>query len=196
MTWGEQSPSSAPDSPAPWGRQPDPKEPRDYGRRPGWTRKRFVIPGAALLFFIGVAIGTSGNGDSTTTAADAKPAPTVTATATVTDRPAARAAAAVPTVTVTATATRTMRSKAAEADTASDSTAVPSFVGMGLQAAQDKAQAAGFFLLRSHDSTGAGRFQILDRDWKVCSQNVEPGKHASTETELDFGAVKLSETCP
>ncbi|MEV6116261.1 PASTA domain-containing protein [Streptomyces sp. NPDC052109] len=73
---------------------------------------------------------------------------------------------------------------------------VPSFVGMGLQSAQDTAQEAGFHSLKSHDSLGRARHQILDRDWKVCSQNVKAGTVASANTELDFGAVKLTETCP
>ncbi|AYN44042.1 hypothetical protein D9753_34740 [Streptomyces dangxiongensis] len=67
---------------------------------------------------------------------------------------------------------------------------------MGLQSAQDKAQAGVFYSLDSHDSSGRARMQILDRDWKVCSQNVKAGSVASTSTELNFGAVKLSETCP
>ncbi|MGV9561493.1 PASTA domain-containing protein [Streptomyces sp. NPDC003480] len=67
---------------------------------------------------------------------------------------------------------------------------------MGLQSAQDSAQSAGFYTLKSHDALGRGRHQILDRDWKVCSQNVRAGSSASTDTELDFGAVKLAETCP
>jgi hypothetical protein len=193
MTWDNQQ------QPAPeWGPQPEPQKPlRDYGRRPGWTRKRFVLPGAAVLFFIGVMIGTAGSGGTTTTktAADSKPAPAPTVT--ITKAPAVKAVAKpkpAPTVTVTATATKTVQAKAPKAP--ASGTAVPNFVGMGLQDAQDKAQANGFFLLKSHDSTGADRFQILDRDWKVCSQNVKAGTHASPDTTLDFGAVKLSETCP
>ncbi|WP_328483492.1 PASTA domain-containing protein [Streptomyces sp. NBC_00377] len=84
-------------------------------------------------------------------------------------------------------------------DTASSKTEmkpIPSFVGMGLQSAQDTAQAAGFFSLASHDSLGRDRMQALDRNWKVCSQNVMAGKTVSTDTKLDFGAVKLDETCP
>lgn len=73
---------------------------------------------------------------------------------------------------------------------------VPDFVGKGLQSAQDAAQDAGFYQLDSHDALGRGRNQILDRDWQVCSQNVKAGMKASTDTELDFGAVKLDETCP
>ncbi|MFJ9398309.1 PASTA domain-containing protein [Streptomyces californicus] len=74
--------------------------------------------------------------------------------------------------------------------------AVPNFVGMGLQSAQDTAQAEGFYSLKSHDSAGRDRLQALDRNWKVCSQNVVPGKVVPTDTTLDFGAVKLAETCP
>ncbi|MEU9667424.1 hypothetical protein AB0J81_39460 [Streptomyces bobili] len=73
---------------------------------------------------------------------------------------------------------------------------VPDFVGMGLQAAQDKAQEVGFYGLTSHDSLGRDRMQAFDRNWKVCSQNVRAGTSASTGTTLDFGSVKLDETCP
>ncbi|WP_069769783.1 PASTA domain-containing protein [Streptomyces sp. LUP30] len=86
--------------------------------------------------------------------------------------------------------TTTGSSKAAEAK------AIPNFVGMGLQSAQDTAQTAGFYALKSHDSLGRDRNQILDRDWKVCTQNIAAGKTVPTDTELDFGAVKLDETCP
>ncbi|MEV7949729.1 hypothetical protein ACTOXX_11210 [Streptomyces rubiginosohelvolus] len=74
--------------------------------------------------------------------------------------------------------------------------AVPDFVGMGLQSAQDAAQAEGFYSLKSHDSAGRDRMQAFDRNWKVCSQNMAPGKVIPTDTTLDFGAVKLEETCP
>ncbi|WP_327730731.1 PASTA domain-containing protein [Streptomyces sp. NBC_00487] len=73
---------------------------------------------------------------------------------------------------------------------------VPNFVGMGLQSAQDTAQDAGFHSLKSHDSLGRGRLQAFDRHWKVCSQNIKAGTSTSTDTELDFGAVKLEEDCP
>ncbi|MFF7356909.1 PASTA domain-containing protein [Streptomyces filipinensis] len=81
-------------------------------------------------------------------------------------------------------------------DKSAEKKAVPNFVGMGLQSAQDTAQAAGFYSLKSHDSSGRARMQILDRDWKVCSQSITPGMVTSTTAQLDFGAVKLAETCP
>ncbi|MEU3919560.1 PASTA domain-containing protein [Streptomyces sp. NPDC029004] len=108
------------------------------------------------------------------------------------------------TVTSTPTATKAVTQSPA-ADSADDAKAdasaeeiiaVPDFVGMGLQEAQDAAQAEGFFLLTSHDNTGARRMQVFDRNWKVCDQNYAPGKTISAGTELDFGTVKLSETCP
>lgn len=73
---------------------------------------------------------------------------------------------------------------------------VPNFVGKGLQSAQDEAQAAGFYNLASHDSSGRDRNQILDRDWKVCAQEPAAGTKTTTDTKLDFGTVKLAETCP
>lgn len=73
---------------------------------------------------------------------------------------------------------------------------VPSFTGMGLQSAQDTAQKQGFYTLKSHDALGRARMQAFDRNWKVCSQNIKPGTVAATSTELDFGTVKLDETCP
>jgi predicted small lipoprotein YifL len=72
---------------------------------------------------------------------------------------------------------------------------LPNLVGKGLQSAQDAAQAAGFYVLASHDSLGRGRNQVLDRDWKVCFQSPGPGRRA-TDTEIDLGVVKLDETCP
>ncbi|MFE2429447.1 hypothetical protein ACFXJ5_22210 [Streptomyces sp. NPDC059373] len=73
---------------------------------------------------------------------------------------------------------------------------VPEFVGMGLQSAQDSAQAAGFATLTSHDSLGRDRMQLFDRNWKVCSQNIAAGRTVPVDTELDFGSVKLGEKCP
>lgn len=77
-----------------------------------------------------------------------------------------------------------------------ESKKVLNFVGMGLQSAQDTAQKEGFYALTSHDALGRGRMQAFDRNWKVCSQNVAAGKTVSTDISLDFGAVKLEETCP
>ncbi|MFI8280805.1 PASTA domain-containing protein, partial [Streptomyces sp. NPDC085929] len=78
----------------------------------------------------------------------------------------------------------------------SKTAALPNLVGKGLQTAQDEAQAAGFYALKSHDSLGRDRLQVLDRDWKVCSQTPAAGAAVETSTAIDLGAVKLDETCP
>jgi ABC-type glycerol-3-phosphate transport system substrate-binding protein len=71
---------------------------------------------------------------------------------------------------------------------------LPDFVGMDLQDAQDSAQAAGFYNLRDKDASGQGRFQILDHDWKVCSQEPAPGSHG-LEITVTMYAVKKYESC-
>jgi hypothetical protein len=75
---------------------------------------------------------------------------------------------------------------------------MPNLVGSNLQEAQDAIQALtafGVAVTTSHDATGAGRQQVLDRNWQVCSQNIPPGATIITSTMIDFGAVKLSERC-
>jgi hypothetical protein len=76
--------------------------------------------------------------------------------------------------------------------------AMPDLVGTGLQEAQDTVQRLtdhGIAVTTSHDASGAGRMQVSDRNWKVCSQSVEPGAAITTGTVIDFGAVKLEEDC-
>jgi hypothetical protein len=75
---------------------------------------------------------------------------------------------------------------------------MPNEVGKVLQTAQDDIQSAAgdpVFVSHSHDLLGS-RFQILDRDWQVCTQNVAPGTTASAIEHIDFGVVKLDESCP
>jgi hypothetical protein len=76
---------------------------------------------------------------------------------------------------------------------------MPNLVSVNLQKAQDDIQALTnneIFFTSSHDASGQGRHQVLDRDWKVCSQNVPAGATIRIGTKIDFGAVKLAETCP
>ncbi|MFJ9027577.1 PASTA domain-containing protein [Streptomyces sp. NPDC102274] len=81
------------------------------------------------------------------------------------------------------------------AETASETATLPDLTGQTLQAAQDAAQAAGFYVLTSSDALGTGRMQVLDRNWTVCSQTPAAGEHPA-DTSIDFGTVKLEETCP
>ncbi len=70
---------------------------------------------------------------------------------------------------------------------------VPNVVGVDLQLAQDTLQAAGFYILRSHDATGQGRLQVLDRNWTVVDQTPSGGTVTSLSEVVDLGAVKDEE---
>ncbi len=75
---------------------------------------------------------------------------------------------------------------------------MPNEVGKDLQSAQDDIQRVSgdpVFFTHSHDLI-SGRMQILDRDWKVCTQDVAPGRKASATEHIDFGVVKQDESCP
>jgi beta-lactam-binding protein with PASTA domain len=75
---------------------------------------------------------------------------------------------------------------------------MPNLVGVNLQDAQNRIQSLTTYAIAittSHDATGAGRQQIVDRNWKVCSQNVPPGQRIRADTKIDFGAVKTTERC-
>ncbi|MFF3726059.1 PASTA domain-containing protein [Streptomyces erythrochromogenes] len=85
---------------------------------------------------------------------------------------------------------------ASSAPAAAKTATLPNMVGKGLQTAQDEAQDAGFAVLKSHDALGRDRLQALDRNWKVCSQTPAAGANVDTGTTVDFGAVKLEESCP
>ncbi|MEU5397363.1 PASTA domain-containing protein [Streptomyces tibetensis] len=82
-----------------------------------------------------------------------------------------------------------------DADTgAAENAELPNVVGQDLQAAQDAAQAAGFYVLDDQDASGQKRLQVFDRNWTVCSQEPEPGTHP-TDTPVTLFAVKDGESC-
>jgi hypothetical protein len=74
---------------------------------------------------------------------------------------------------------------------------MPDMIGQVLQDAQDGLQSLGVLYSVSHDALGS-RHQVLDRDWKVCDQNIPAGQQVTgnVEGQIDFGVVKLSEQCP
>ncbi|GAB1511380.1 PASTA domain-containing protein [Actinophytocola sp. KF-1] len=82
---------------------------------------------------------------------------------------------------------------------AADRWVMPDLVGATLQDAQDRIQsltAGAVFFTGSHDLGGQDRNQVLDSNWQVCSQNVAPGATLTPESRVDFGVVKLGESCP
>jgi hypothetical protein len=97
-----------------------------------------------------------------------------------------------PTATTTVTETT---GAPAEPEEPTEQGVLPDLTGKDLQTAQDTAQAHGFYDLASSDATGAGRYQVLDRNWMVCSQDPAPGQHP-TDTAVVFSVVKSGESCP
>lgn len=81
-----------------------------------------------------------------------------------------------------------------EAEAEAETAALPDLVGQDLQAAQDEAQAAGFYVLDDQDASGQKRLQVFDRNWTVCSQEPEAGTHP-TDTPVTLYAVKDTESC-
>lgn len=76
---------------------------------------------------------------------------------------------------------------------------MPNLVGATLQNAQDQIQSlttGAVFFTDSHDLGGQDRNQVLDSNWQVCSQNIAPGATLTAESHVDFGVVKLEESCP
>jgi hypothetical protein len=76
---------------------------------------------------------------------------------------------------------------------------MPNLTGAVLQDAQDQIQtltAGAVYFTDSHDLTGQGRHQVMDDNWRICTQNVAPGAALTATSKIDFGVVKLDETCP
>jgi hypothetical protein len=86
--------------------------------------------------------------------------------------------------------------KAANSLTKDVTFVMPKLVGRNLQASQDQLQSLGSYLLHEEDASGAGRYTLLDRDWRVCSQVPKPGVKVSRARIVVLRAVKLSEKCP
>lgn len=117
------------------------------------------------------------------------PAPATTA-------PAGPVPGAVPSVPEPLTTTAPPTTAPAAA--AATSWLMPDLVGATLQDAQDAVQELtgfGIPVTTSTDATGAGRMQVLDANWTVCSQSVAPGTTITPDTDIDFATVQLDESC-
>lgn len=76
---------------------------------------------------------------------------------------------------------------------------MPNLIGQDLQAAQNAIQALTdykVFFSGSKDLTGKGRMQVSDRNWQVCSSTPPAGATITEQSSVEFGVVKLSESCP
>jgi PASTA domain-containing protein len=93
----------------------------------------------------------------------------------------------------TALTTTTTASTPASGNSSPAKIAVPNVVGKDLQTAQDTMQAAGLYMLRSHDSTGRNRSQVLDSNWMVTDQTPAAGTKVDADQLIDLGAKKFTD---
>jgi ABC-type glycerol-3-phosphate transport system substrate-binding protein len=166
-------------------------------KRSIWKMKRTYAGGFAALVILG-AITNGGKNDTTS---DAKtPSPVVTVTATPSPSETSADDALKDVQASNSAARKDLKdaiekaSKSAEAAAQVETAELPDLVGMNHQAAQDAAQAAGFFNLRERDGSGQDRMLLWDRNWKVCAQEPAPGSHG-VEITVTLTSVKEDESC-
>jgi len=149
---------------------------RMYQDMSGIKLKLATVGVAGLVLFGSGCSEPAGRATDTAVQASTTPASTPTTTTTVATPPAPLTTTALPASWV-----------------------MPNLVGQNLQAAQDAIQALtdhAIFFTSSTDATGQGRAQVLDANWKVCSQNIKPGETITASTKIEFAVVKLDEHCP
>ncbi len=131
----------------------------------------------------------------TTACSSADPAPAKTVVIVETQAPAPE-----PTTTEAPTpAKHTPKPKAStkkKSDAAEETFTMPKVTGMILQDAQDELQSLDSYLMDQEDAMGWGRMQLLDSNWKVCTQKPAAGKKVTVSTVVKLASVKLSEDCP
>lgn len=81
-------------------------------------------------------------------------------------------------------------------ESAAGTLTMPDLVGDGLQDAQNELQALGATNLEQVDATGQGRTQVLDSNWKVCTQDPAAGEAVELTAAIVLGSVKTDENCP
>jgi hypothetical protein len=87
----------------------------------------------------------------------------------------------------------------APVDAAGDEWTMPNLVGKDLQSAQDAIQSLTDFAVTYTDSTdltGQDRMQVSDRHWVVCTSTPPAGEKFTTDTDINFGVVRIEEICP
>ncbi len=155
-------------------------------------RIRLAVCAATGLFALTLSgCASSGSGGGTSPSAATVPSTPAPVTVTQTVHATSSKPAAPPT---TAPPKQPKRHRPVQA---SGAWVMPNEIGRSLQHAQDDVQRASgdpLFVSHSHDMV-EDRFQILDSDWKVCTQNVAPGSKLGPTAHIDFGVVKLDESC-
>jgi hypothetical protein len=159
--------------------------------KPAITRRAAVVSAATVAATVALLV-----------AAPSKPAvtPVVSQPITTTPQPTTTTDSTTEQTTTTApTTTTTTTTTTAAPPTVELRWTMPALIGSNLQDAQNRVQAEtgnAVFLTSSHDASGAGRRQILDSDWRVCTQNVPPGAVITPTSKIDFGVVQYGESCP
>ena len=152
-------------------------------KKPWYKSKTAIVIGAIILLS---AIGNAMNKEPQTAA------PTVTVTA---DSSAVEPAAEATPEESTAVE-ETPAAEETPAEAVAETFKMPSVVGMNLQDAQDLLQSLGSYVMDQEDASGRGRLQLLDRNWKVCTQDPGAGKSVDISAVVTLGSVKLGESCP
>lgn len=140
--------------------------------------KRVLLCGVAALVLAGCGGETKSQDGDVKNTTSSTATTTTTATALTTTAPTTTNTASTATSGTTAAATKIT---------------VPNVVGKDLQLAQDTMQAAGLYNLTSHDSTGQGRLQVLDRNWVVTDQTPAAGSRVAADQLIDLGAKKFTD---
>jgi hypothetical protein len=148
-----------------------------------WRRKRVLIPAAAIALLIAAAsCGSTGDSFQDGYAAAQRDLQV----------------SAVPTPAPAGEAPSPTSAAAATAEPAVTEWEMPDLVGMNLQDAQNTLQRHtdyGVPLSTSTDATGAGRSQLMDRNWQVCEQDPPAGTAITTGDTPDLTVVRTSESC-
>ncbi len=180
--------------PAPTAPQPpqqanvySPAQPPD--KRPFYTNKVFIVVAAVVALFVAASVF---NGKGTQQAAAPVAIATVTATATVILEPTEEPTVVTEKPVVEPSEEPTEEESPAEVETFK----MPKLIGQNLQDAQDRLQALDSWVMDQEDASGMERFQMLDSNWKVCTQKPKAGKVVTIDTVVVLASVKLDERCP
>ncbi|MFB8407497.1 PASTA domain-containing protein [Streptomyces sp. NPDC055912] len=135
------------------------------------TRRALVAPATAVLAAVALAACSPESSD---------PAPAQTATTRPTTEPAPAPEATEPTEGAT------------EEAPAAETAEVPNVVGMNHAEAQSLLRSKGF-MVNEEDASPEGRMILNNSNWKVCSQDPQPG--ATDVLRVAIYSVKLDESC-
>ncbi|MGZ4575853.1 MAG: hypothetical protein ACXVXY_12815 [Mycobacteriaceae bacterium] len=172
-----------------WGGPPQGPPAQKHPKRKKWP---LIVGGVVLALVVLGIIGSISDGSETTTAAAIS---TTVVPTTTTAAPTTTTTAPITTTTTTASVPVTTVAAQVPPPVGQVRVPMPNVVCKNLQVAQDTIQAAGVFYSRSTDATGAGRMQVLDRNWVVVGQTPAPGVLIG-EGDAVLSVVKLTESNP